>query len=160
MQRRGTEKPLLLLAKSLWMRRTTYAVVAALALAFGIVSLTFSSVVALIFGAAGAKGLFFAFASLLANLKTGVVMLAGTFLLAGWGTALMLLSWVFGWDNSFYRGYEQREVGQVLGVAGWVAVCLTRRGAPTRRRRSLSDTNPPSAASAAPSQIQGASGLW
>jgi hypothetical protein len=64
-QRRGTEKPLLLLAKSLWLRRATYAVVAALALAFGIVSLTFSSVVALIFGAAGAKGLFFAFASLL-----------------------------------------------------------------------------------------------
>jgi len=64
-QRRGTEKPLLLLAKSLWLRRATYAVVAALALAFGIVSLTFSSVIALIFGAAGAKGLFFAFASLL-----------------------------------------------------------------------------------------------
>jgi hypothetical protein len=40
-------------------------VVAALALAFGIVSLTFSSVVALIFGAAGVKGLIFGFASLL-----------------------------------------------------------------------------------------------
>jgi hypothetical protein len=64
-QRRGTEKPLLLLAKSLWLRRATYAVIAALALAFGVVSLTFSSVVALIFGAAGAKGFFFAFASLL-----------------------------------------------------------------------------------------------
>jgi hypothetical protein len=64
-QRRGTEKPLLLLAKSLYLRRAAYAVVAAVALAFGIVSFTFSSVIALIFGAAGAKGLFFALASLL-----------------------------------------------------------------------------------------------
>ena len=34
-----------------------------------------------------------------------------------------------------------------------------REGAPIRRRRSLSDTNPPKAQSAAPSQIHGASGL-
>ncbi len=41
------------------------------------------------------------------------------------------------------------------------AACTTvrRDGAPMRRRRSLKDTKPPSAQNAAPSQIQGASGL-
>ncbi len=62
-QRRGTEKPLLLLAKSMKVRHAAYSVVAALAAAFGFVSLAFGSVVALIFGAAGAKGIVFAVAA-------------------------------------------------------------------------------------------------
>jgi len=40
------------------------------------------------------------------------------------------------------------------------ASCRSRRdGAPTRWRRSLSDTSPPNAITAAPSQIHGTSGL-
>jgi len=63
-QRRGTEKPLLERAKSLRLRRSAYAVVGGLALVLGVVSLTFSSVAALFFGAGGAKGLVFGVASL------------------------------------------------------------------------------------------------
>jgi hypothetical protein len=63
-QRGGTEKPLLERAKALKLRRSAYAVTAGLALVLGVVSLTFSSVAALLFGAAGAKGIVFGLASL------------------------------------------------------------------------------------------------
>jgi hypothetical protein len=51
-------------AKGLRLRRSAYAVVGGLALVLGLVSLTFSSVAAVLFGAAGAKGLIFGVASL------------------------------------------------------------------------------------------------
>ena len=64
-QRRGNEKPLLERAKSLKLHRAAYAVVAALALMLGVVSLTFGSIAALFFGASSVKGLAFGFVSLL-----------------------------------------------------------------------------------------------
>jgi hypothetical protein len=58
------------------------------------------------------------FAALLANLKMGVLGVLATFLLAGWGTALMTFSWEFGWLNSFTKGYEVAFVGPLTGLAG------------------------------------------
>jgi hypothetical protein len=59
------------------------------------------------------------FAALLANARMGVRLTAGTFLLAGWGTALMAASWEFGWNHSFHKVYEESLVGRAVGVAGW-----------------------------------------
>ena len=64
-QRRGSERPLLEQAKSLKLRRVAYAVVATLALVFGMVSLTFASILAAVAGTAGMKGVFFAASALL-----------------------------------------------------------------------------------------------
>jgi hypothetical protein len=58
------------------------------------------------------------FASFFANLKMGVLGVLATFLLAGWGAALMTFSWEFGWLNSFTKGYEVAFVGPLTGLAG------------------------------------------
>jgi hypothetical protein len=58
------------------------------------------------------------FASLLANLKLGLLTVLATFLLAGWGTALMTFSWEMGWLNSFHKGYEISWVGPTTGLVG------------------------------------------
>ena len=67
------------------------------------------------------------------------------------------------------RGAERRQQQQAAAGGGRALASLMRvrpaftalaEGAETRIRRSLSDSPPPSAISAPPSQIQGASGLW
>jgi hypothetical protein len=58
------------------------------------------------------------FASLVENLKLGVLTVVATFMVAGWGTFLMTFSWEFGWLNSFTKGYEAYYVGPLTGVAG------------------------------------------
>lgn len=62
-QRRGSEKPLLERAKTLKFRRVAFGVIAALTLLLGIVSLALSSIIALLFGALGVKGLVFGLAA-------------------------------------------------------------------------------------------------
>ncbi len=56
--------------------------------------------------------------SLWLNLKLGGLAVLATFLLVGWGCALMTFSWEFGWNNSFQKGYEQYHVGPATGVTG------------------------------------------
>jgi hypothetical protein len=62
--RRGSEKPLLERAKTLKFRRAAFGVIAALTLVLGVVSLAFSTIAALLFGAFGAKGFVFGLAAI------------------------------------------------------------------------------------------------
>jgi hypothetical protein len=52
------------------------------------------------------------------NFKIGVQGLFCTYLLTGWGCMLMLLSWEYGWLNSFNKGYEQSIIGPLTGFLG------------------------------------------
>ncbi len=56
--------------------------------------------------------------SLLLNFKLGVQGLFSTYLLMGWGCLIMLLSWEFGWLNSYHKGYELAFVGPLTGMLG------------------------------------------
>jgi hypothetical protein len=56
--------------------------------------------------------------SLWRNFNLGVQGLVCTYLLTGWGCLLMLLSWEFGWLNSFHKGYEQAVIGPLTGILG------------------------------------------
>ena len=61
------------------------------------------------------------------NLRIGVAAAFNVFVLTGPGAALWLFSWYDGWNNSFTKGYEQAEVGPLLGLAGtglfMIAMC-------------------------------------
>jgi hypothetical protein len=52
------------------------------------------------------------------NLKVGVQGLFCTYLATGWGCLIMLMSWEFGWLNSFHKGYEQAFTGILTGLFG------------------------------------------
>src|SRR5262249_16419104 len=56
--------------------------------------------------------------SLWRNFKVGFQGLFCTYLLTGWGCLLMLVSWEFGWLNSFNKGYEQAWIGPTTGFLG------------------------------------------
>ena len=47
-----------------------------------------------------ARALISPFRSLWLNLKMGALLVLATFLIAGWGCALMTFSWEFGWAAS------------------------------------------------------------
>src|SRR5262249_44000839 len=63
-------------AKALRMKRVAFAVVAAVLLLLGLVSLTFASVAALVFGAFGVRGLFFAVVAAVPLVMSFVAFLA------------------------------------------------------------------------------------
>jgi hypothetical protein len=52
------------------------------------------------------------------NLKIGLQGLFCTYLVTGWGCLIMLMSWEFGWLNSFHKGYEQAFTGILTGLFG------------------------------------------
>jgi hypothetical protein len=52
------------------------------------------------------------------NFKLGVQALFCTYLATGWGCLIMLMSWEFGWLNSFHKGYEQAFTGILTGLFG------------------------------------------
>jgi hypothetical protein len=56
--------------------------------------------------------------SLWLNFKTGVTGLFATYMLTGWGCAIMLFSWYLGWFNSFHKGYEDAFLGLLSGLFG------------------------------------------
>jgi hypothetical protein len=56
--------------------------------------------------------------SLWLNFKIGVQAIFCTNLLVGWGCLMMLVSWEFGWLNSFHKGYEQAWIGPLTGIVG------------------------------------------
>lgn len=58
------------------------------------------------------------FHSLWLNLTLGFKGILGTFMLVGWGCLLMSFSWLFGWHNSFNKGYEIAFLGPVTGFTG------------------------------------------
>ncbi|MCS6852443.1 MAG: hypothetical protein NZ700_14865, partial [Gemmataceae bacterium] len=64
------------------------------------------------------RGHGFWFRSLWLNFSLGLQAIACTFLVTGWGVAVMYFSWEFGWLNSFHKGYEQATVGATLGWFG------------------------------------------
>lgn len=56
--------------------------------------------------------------SLWQNLSLGFKGILGTFMLVGWGCLLMTFSWLFGWHNSFNKGYEIAFLGPLTGITG------------------------------------------
>jgi hypothetical protein len=56
--------------------------------------------------------------SLWQNFVVGFQFALGTFLLAGWGFMIMEFSWLFGWYNSFHKGYEISYLGPLTGLLG------------------------------------------
>jgi hypothetical protein len=52
------------------------------------------------------------------NLTLGFKGILGTFMLVGWGGLLMTFSWLFGWHNSFNKGYEIAFLGPLTGFSG------------------------------------------
>jgi hypothetical protein len=62
--------------------------------------------------------------SLWLNFRTGVGAIFCTYLLTGWGCLLMYFGWVYGWLNSFHKGYEEAAMGatvSLLGIALFIA---------------------------------------
>ncbi len=55
---------------------------------------------------------------LAANIRSGVLTLAGLFVWTAPFTVLWLGSWWAGWENSFNKGYEQAWVGPMVGLTG------------------------------------------
>jgi hypothetical protein len=64
------------------------------------------------------------FRSLWLNARIGVQGFLATFLVAGWGAALMTFAWEFGWRNSFAKGYEDAKVGMLMGLLGMALLSL------------------------------------
>jgi hypothetical protein len=58
------------------------------------------------------------------NFKTGFLTLLCTYLVIGWGCALMTFGWEFGWLNSFTKGYELAAAGPLCSLAG-IALFVT-----------------------------------
>jgi hypothetical protein len=63
------------------------------------------------------------FGGLGANIRMGLRTVLGLFFYTIPFTALWLLSWWAGWDNSFNKGYEQAWIGPSLGLTG-VAIAI------------------------------------
>jgi hypothetical protein len=72
----------------------------------------------------GFRWLLMPFRSLWLNAKVGFLGTLATLLLLGWGATLMTFSWVFGWNNSYFKGYELAAVGPLMGVAGMLLFAL------------------------------------
>jgi hypothetical protein len=58
------------------------------------------------------------FGSLWANFRQGIAALVPVFIVTAPFSALWLLSWWAGWENSFNKGYEQAWVGPVVALTG------------------------------------------
>ena len=58
------------------------------------------------------------FASLVLNFKLGLQGLFCVYLVTGIGCLVMLMSWEYGWLNSFNRHYEQFYIGPAFGIFG------------------------------------------
>ena len=56
--------------------------------------------------------------SLAANVAQGLAALACTLVITLPGTFLMLAGWKYGWDNSFFKGYEQTYIGRIVFLIG------------------------------------------
>lgn len=56
--------------------------------------------------------------SLWLNLKTGIQVMFNTWVVTLPGCVFMLFSWEYGWNNSFYKGYEQAHIGPATGLFG------------------------------------------
>ena len=55
------------------------------------------------------------------NLVEGLVIVSSTLSITLPGCFLMLAGWKYGWDNSFYKGYEQAFIGRITAALGIVA---------------------------------------
>lgn len=56
--------------------------------------------------------------SLWLNIKVGLQVLFNTWVFTLPGCVLMAFSWQFGWNNSFFKGYEQAHIGPATGLFG------------------------------------------
>jgi hypothetical protein len=56
--------------------------------------------------------------SLWLNFKTGVAGLFCTYLITGWGSLLMYFGWIYGWQNSFNKNYEEAGYGVIISAIG------------------------------------------
>jgi hypothetical protein len=56
--------------------------------------------------------------SLAANLIEGLRVLFATATLTAPGCFLLMAGWKYGWDNSFYKGYEQAAIGPLTSILG------------------------------------------
>lgn len=61
---------------------------------------------------------------LFANVRAGLVALACTAILTLPGGLSLLGGWEYGWNISFYKGYEQAFVGRSVGLVGMVLLAL------------------------------------
>ena len=74
-------------------------------------------------------------ASLLQNLRRGVVALLTLWTLTLPGCVLMLFAWYDGWNNSFNKGYENAPVGPLTGVLGLILFSLAAAYLPMAQAR-------------------------
>lgn len=58
------------------------------------------------------------FGSLITNLRLGLQGMFNTWVLTLPAGALWLFAWHAGWNNSFYKGYEQAAIGPLIGLLG------------------------------------------
>lgn len=63
--------------------------------------------------------------ALLDNALLGLKGIVATWLVTWPGCALWVFAWYDGWNNSFFKGYEQSAVGPTTGAVGMVLVALT-----------------------------------
>lgn len=71
-----------------------------------------------IMGATGTRGLVRLFGGLGGNIRAGVLAFLSLGLASLPFSAIWLLSWWAGWENSFSKGYEQAFVGPFLALSG------------------------------------------